>query len=468
MPIEAPLTFGQLSTWRSIETFAADRLAEVNVFDTCDLRSRGLRTDAVLEALQCLTEEHESLRTTYHVVDGQPVQRVHSELAPRVEVLDIASSGPINPDEITVRLAAEAFPVTDDPGWRAVLITDGASALSLSLSLSHMVVDVTAIRILQDRLFELAAYPGGPRNAPPQPGPAPRELALAQHGEAWAPRREKAEKYWRRVLTDTPARNLPPAPPRDVEQRIHAQLTSHRLGELAAQSAKMHGVSPQSVYTAMTAAALAATVGRDRVLLSVMCANRFDPAWQQMISTMNQLVPVACDARPDATLVQHLKRTHLNALLSYRHGAYDVDRATEVTRQSPPDAAGRTFDHDCWFNYVDGIPAPAPPSIPTTDGPQPAQLTWMEPARQAGHPFYARVSADGSNWVALALRVDPDLIPPETTLRALRMIVRGIHRSITAPDTTLAALSAADAEPLPADLFPPEYAQATAPSLAPA
>jgi hypothetical protein len=456
MPIEAPLTFGQLSTWRSIETFAADRLAEVNVFDSCDVR--GLSADAVLEALRCLTEEHESLRTTYHVVDGRPVQRVHEGLAPRVEVLDSARSGPLDPDVITARLAAEPFPVTDDPGWRAVLGTEGDSALFLSLSMSHMVVDVTAIRILEDRLLELAAHPGGPRAAAVQPGPVPRELALAQHGEAWGSRREKAEKYWRRVLTDSPARNLPAAPPRDGERRIHARLTSHRLGELAAQVAKAHGVSPQSVYTAMTAAALADIVGRDRVLLSVMCANRFDPAWQQMISTMNQLVPIACDARPDTTLVQHLKRTHLSALLSYRHGSYDVDRADELAlRCCPTDADGRGFDHDCWFNYVDGTPAPA------TDGPgpHPAQLIWMPPARQAGHPFYARVNADGDNWAALALRVDPDLISPDATLRALRMIVRGIQLALTAPDTTLGALAAADtdAEPLPEALFPPEFAE---------
>src|SRR5690348_5673242 len=110
MPIEAPLTFGQLSTWRSMETFAAGRLAEVNVSDCCELR--GLRTGAVLEALRCLTEEHEALRTTFHVVDGRPVQRVHAELAPRVEVLDRAEHGPLDPAAVTARLAAGAFPVT--------------------------------------------------------------------------------------------------------------------------------------------------------------------------------------------------------------------------------------------------------------------------------------------------------------------------------------------------------------------
>jgi hypothetical protein len=451
MPIEAPLTFGQLSTWRSMETFAADRLAEVNVSDICELR--GLRADAVLEALRCLTEEHESLRTTYHVVDGRPVQRVHRELAPRVEVLDRAEHGPLDPAAVTARLAAEAFPVTGDPGWRAVLATDGDRALFLSLTLSHMVVDVTAIRILQDRLLELAAHPGGPRAAAARPGPAPRELALAQQGETWRSRREGSEKYWRRVLAGGAPRNLPAPPPRTGERRIHARLSSHRLAELAALAAKAHGVSPQSVYAAMTAAALARIVGRDRVLLSLMCANRFDPAWQQVISTMNQLVPVTCDVRPDTTLVQLLKRTHLAALLSYRHGAYDADRATHLALQSPADADGRSFDHDCWFNYVDGTPGLS------GSGPQPAQFAWIEPARHAGHPFYARVNADGTSWAALALRVDPDLIPPAAAVRALRTIVLGIHRAVTDSDSTIGALADADAEPLPEDLFPREFAE---------
>ena len=464
MPIDAPLTFGQLSTWRSVETFAADRLAEVNVFDTCDLRSLpGLRTDTVLEALRCLTEEHEALRTTYHLVDGRPVQRVHPWLEPRVQVLDRAQNGPLEPAAVTARLAAEPFQVTGDPGWRAVLGTDGDRALFLSLSLSHLVVDVTAVRILQDRLLELAAHPGGPRAAAARPGPAPRELALVQQGDAWRSRREGADKYWRRVLAGSPPRNLPAAPPRDGERRIHARLTSHSLARLAAQAAKAHGVSPQSVYTAMTAAALAGLVGRDRVLLSLMCANRFDPAWQPMVSTMNQLVPVVCDAKPEATLVQHLKRTHLNALLSYRHGAYDVDRAEELARQSPQDADGRGFEHDCWFNYVDGIPGPG------GDPQQSAQLAWIEPARHAGHPFYARVNADSADWAALALRVDPDLIPADEVLRALRTIVRGIHRAVTDPDSTLGSLAAAetsaDPEPLPAGLFPPDHAESRDPAL---
>jgi hypothetical protein len=451
MPIDAPLTFGQLSTWRSIETFAAGRLAEVNVSDCCELR--GLRTSAVLEALRCLTEEHEALRTTFHVVDGRPVQRVHAELAPRVEVLDRAEHGPLDPAAVTARLAAGAFPVTGDPGWRAVLATDGDRALFLSLTMSHMVVDVTAIRILQDRLLELAAHPGGPRAAAPRPGPAPRELALLQHGETWRSRREGSEKYWRRVLAGGPPRNLPAPPPRTGERRIHARLGSHRLAEVATLAAKAHGVSPQSVYTAMTAAALAPVVGRDRVRLSLMCGNRFDPAWQQVISTMNQLVPVSCDVRPDTTLVQLLKRTHLAALLSYRHGAYDVDRATDLALASPPDADGRGFDHDCWFNYVDGTPGPG------GDGTQPAQFTWVEPARHAGHPFYARVNADGTRWAALALRVDPDLIPPAAAVAALRTIVRGIHHAVTEPQTTLGRLADDAAEPLPEELFPREVAE---------
>jgi hypothetical protein len=91
--------------------------------------------------------------------------------------------------------------------------------------------------------------------------------------------------------------------------------------------------------------------------------------------------------------------------------------------------------------------------------PQPAHLEWIEPARHAGHPFYARVNADGTNWAALALRVDPDLISPDAALRTLRTIVRGIQRASTDPDSTLGSLFEADTEPLPEDLFPREYAE---------
>lgn len=452
MPVDAPLTFGQLSTWRSIETFAADRLMEVNVPALWDVE--GLDAPAVDRALHTLMLRHESLRTTFHTdADGRPFQRVHPEVPVRVDRLDLPSVTHEDGARVLRELYARPFPVVGDPGWHGTLVCAAGRPRYLAVSMSHMVVDVWAIRALEAQLRESASDPAadGSRG----PGPAPRELAALQHGDAWASHRRGAAKHWTKVLAGGPLSNLPALPPRPDERRIQATLRSHRLAGLVAEAAAVHRVSPQSVLTALTGAALSKVLSRSRIMLSLMCANRFDPLWQPVISTMNQLVPLVCVVDPDTSLSAFLKRTHLNSLLAYRHGSYDVDEAARLTADAPgPD--GSLFVHDCWFNYVT---EPAAPSDAASQSPlvapPDASLTWAPPARNAGHPFYVRVNGDGANWVELTVRSDPEVLGEEEVATVLRTVVLGALQAATVPDGTLAALlDGVPEEVLGADLFP--------------
>lgn len=439
MSIDAPLTFGQLSTWRSIETFAADRLMEVNVPATWDLR--GLSTSAALTALDRLVQRHESLRTTFEVVDGTPLQRIHAELPPRIEQVQRSCFDAEDGLRITRELHSRAFPIVGDPGWHGVLASSGNQSLYLALSLSHLVVDLWAVQELEAQFHELAREP----SAGPGTAPAPRALAALQLGDAWSTRRRGAEKYWRKVLNSGPVRNLPAAAPESGQRRIQATLRSHRLAVLASAAARQHGVSRQSLLMAVTAAALAQLVEGNRVMLSVMSANRFDEDWQPLISTMNQLIPLVCDVDPASSLARHLKLAHIGALLAYRHGSYDVDRAAELAAEAAGD-----FEHDCWFNYVDEPPR----QLPACDGPEPAaELAWTPPPRQAGHPFYARINGDGESWIAVTLRVNPDLISAEAVVEALRVIATAVLCAVTEPDSTVGSLLSGRPA-LPSELFP--------------
>ena len=60
----APLTFGQLSLWRSVERLPPGQLVNTNVGYVWEL-PRGCTVEAVLNALDMLQERHESLRTGY-------------------------------------------------------------------------------------------------------------------------------------------------------------------------------------------------------------------------------------------------------------------------------------------------------------------------------------------------------------------------------------------------------------------
>ncbi|MET9221064.1 condensation domain-containing protein [Streptomyces sp. NPDC003300] len=470
MPVDAPLTFGQLSTWRSIETFATDRLMEVNVPALWDVE--GLQAPAIDRALRVLTYRHESLRTTFHTdADGRPFQRVHPEVPLRMDRLDLPSVTPQDGARVLRELYARPFPVVGDPGWHGTLICAAGRPRYLAVSMSHMVVDVWAIRELERQLKELAARGGGDPAADGRPGPAPRELAVLQHGDAWAGHRRGAEKYWKKILAGGPLSNLPARTPGSDERRIQATLRSPRLAALVADAASAHRVSPQSVLTALTGAALSGVLSRNRIMLSLMCANRFDPLWQPVVSTMNQLVPLLCAVDPDAPLSGFLKRAHLSSLLAYRHGSYDVDAAARLAAEAPgPD--GSLFVHDCWFNYVaesepsaDVPSASSPPPVRARDRadvPSGASLTWTPPAREAGHPFYLRVNAEGAHQVELTLRSDPDVLGEEDVTAVLRTIALGALRAATEPEATVGALlddGRARGE-LGADLFPRQPALA--------
>lgn len=477
MSADAPLTFGQLSTWRSIETFAPDRLMEVNVPALWDVT--GLTEAEVHRGLRLLTARHEALRTTFHTgPEGRPVQRVHPDVPLRVERVELPDPDPAAARRVLRELYARPFPVTGDPGWHAVLLCCGGRPLRLAVSMSHLVVDVWSIRVLEAQLRAAAA-------GADLPAPAPRELALLQHGDAWASRRRGAYRYWRRVLGDGPLHNLPEPRTGPGARRVQATLRSPGLAALLARGAREFRVSQQSLLTALTAAALGARIGRDRVTLSVMCANRFDPLWKPLISTMNQLVPLPCDVGPDRSLLDLVRRTHLNALLAYRHGCHDVDAAAGLVAEHPgPD--GTRFRHDCWFNYVaapdgpaaDGAPEPAGAAATAGDavpadgaagtaaGPVPdAALEWSAPPRNAGHPFYLRVNGDGTRQVELTLRTDPELLAPGAVPALLRTVAAGARRLLAEPESTLGHLAdTAGRDVLAADVFPPEPPPAPGPA----
>ncbi|MBB0244503.1 hypothetical protein FNQ90_10400 [Streptomyces alkaliphilus] len=456
MSADAPLTYGQLSTWRSIETFGEDRLMEVNVPALWDVT--GLGEAEVVRGLRLLTARQEALRTTFHTdTGGRPVQRVHDDVPLRLERVELSQPDADAALGVLRDLYARPFPVTGDPGWHAVLINCAGRPARLAVSMSHLVVDVWAVRALEGQLRRALA-------GEEFPAPTPRALAALQHGESWASRRRGAEKYWRRVLAEGPSHNLPLPRSGPGARRVQATLRSAGLAALLARAEREMKVSQQSLLTALTAAAVAALLDRDRVVLSVMCANRFDPVFKSLVSTLNQLVPLPCAVDRDAELPAFARRVHLNTLLSYRHGCYDVDNVARlIAEPASPDRT--TFRHDCWFNYVTtpAPPDPVPPGVAAGGVPD-AELEWSLPPRNAGHPFYLRVNGDGATRLEMTLRTDPELVPPAAIPTLLRTIAAGARRLLHDPGGTVGALAdTAGLDPLGADLFPPTVPPGPAP-----
>ncbi|GAA0440324.1 hypothetical protein Acor_12880 [Acrocarpospora corrugata] len=449
MPVDAPLSHGQLFSWREIERYPDDWMQDANLPIVSDLR--GLPLARVENALRVLMARHEPLRTTYHLVDGQPVQRVHETAEPPIERVDRVVRDWEDPEDVKNELCAVPFAMEGGLCWRGQLVTTNGSPVFLALSFSHLILDVWSINHLTDQFGALVADP----EAVAELGPSPTELAHEQRTDLWRDRKEASERYWRRTLGDVLADPLPTLPAKVKRDRLEATLHSHRLGGLAALAARKLGVTAPALVMALVAAGLARHTNTGKVAMSLMASNRFAPEHHHVIGTMNQLIPVVATVDPGAPLSEHVKRLHWAGARAYRYSSYDFDRVAVLAAEAAAER-GEEPAHDCWvnqlfrcwFNYVQLDRQPSDPVAKT-----PAELLWTPLAQQYGQPFRVRVSVINGRTSILML-ADPTIIPAEGMADMLRTIALGVQVAATDPETSLKDLWNAGHETLAPSLFP--------------
>ncbi len=443
MTIEAPLSFGQLYSWREIDSYPTDFKHEANLPACWDLR--GLTLDQVRFALGQLVDWYEPLRTSYHLRDGVPVQRVHPPAPPPVAHVDRQITDFADPDRTTGELLAQPFPMTGELCWRGLLVSTDSAPMFLALSFSHLILDVWSVHELE-RQFRavLADRDAATLNA--RLSATPTELA-ARHrrDEAARSRQEGAERYWRKVLTDELLYRPATLPPGVTAARIQATLHSHRLTSLTGEAAKQLGVTAPAVLAALVAAGIARHTGARRVPLNLMSSNRFSPEAHHTVGTLNQLIPVPTTVDPAAPLAGHITALHWAAARAYRHSCYDVDRVAALAAEAGQDGAFPAL-FPCWFNYL---------QFDTDSGGRradrnPAELTWTPQARPFGQPIDVRVTVQGGR-TSVALRTDPQLLDARAVTDILRGVALGALRAVTEPQRPVGELIGDD---LPAPLFP--------------
>ena len=450
VPVEAPLSFGQLYSWREVDSYPVAWKSEANLPATWDLR--GFSADRIEAALRQLFDSHEPLRTSFELRAGVPVQLVHDDLQPPIERVKRLITSPRDADRTTAELLAIPFPMTGELCWRGRLVSWLGKPMFLALSFSHLILDVWSVQELHTQFRRLLADPDDLEVAC-RIGPSPRQLAGEQRAEAGVRRQQSAERYWQRVLAERAAR-LPVLPAGVERNRIQATLHSAQLSAQTARAARALGVTAPAVLAALVAAGLSRQLAENRVVMSLMSSNRFAPEHRHVVGTMNQLIPVvvSVDAernrwpstspsctgpapRPIATPAttstgwpRWPARTHRRA----------PSRVELLVQRSVP----------CWFNYLQLDNQPANPADRS-----PAELVWTPLARQYGQPFDVRVTARNGR-TSVALRVDPEVIPAAGLLDILRLVAVGVRQAALDPQASLAALWQADGraagDPVPA------------------
>jgi surfactin family lipopeptide synthetase A len=171
---------------------------------------------ALERSLNEIVRRHEAWRTTFEVVDGQPVQVVHPSMSLGLRVIDLSALSSAEREPHALRLASEQvrqpFDLAQGPLLRATLVLMNGSERRLFIALHHIMFDGISIH----RLFpaELAAlyqaFSSGKESPLPDLPVQYKDYARQQRERVEAGATDSQLEYWSQQLSgNLPSLQLP-------------------------------------------------------------------------------------------------------------------------------------------------------------------------------------------------------------------------------------------------------------------
>ncbi|MEU3076153.1 amino acid adenylation domain-containing protein [Streptomyces laurentii] len=329
-------------------SFAQQRLWFLNRLDTrawtynlpLALRLDGpLDTAALRLALGDLVARHESLRTVFPEIDGEPRQQVRDT----VDVTEFVTEEDIPAGELDAtldQLARHAFDLTADLPLRVWLLRTGEHRHTLYLVLHHIVGDGWSTALLGRDLGE--AYAARRAGAAPGWEPLPvqyADYALWQRELLDGPDGAELLAHWTKRLADLPDElPLPLDRPRpevlgddggeirlDLPAGLHARLL--RLARESDASLFM------VVHAALAALLTRLGAGTD-IPLGTMDAGRADEDLEDLIGFFVNTLVLRLDTAGDPTFRELLARAREADLAALAHPELPFDRLVEALNPS--------------------------------------------------------------------------------------------------------------------------------------
>ncbi|MEV7806279.1 condensation domain-containing protein, partial [Microbispora sp. NPDC088329] len=298
-----------------------------------------LDAEALQAALGDLVARHESLRTVFPSVSGEPYQRVlpAGEVRVLVEHVEVA---PGEAGALAAKAARHAFDLAQEIPLRAHLYRTAPDEHVLLLLMHHIAGDGWSLGPMRRDLAE--AYNARLGGAAPRWAPLPvqysdytlwqREL-LGDRGDAGSVGAQQFE-YWRAQLAGLPEElPLPTDRPRPAvashaggihEFRLSADLHV-RLAHLANESRSTMFMVMQAAFAAL----LTRLGGGTDIPLGSVIAGRTDEALEDLIGFFVNTLVLRTDTSGDPTFRQLLERVRSTDLEAYANQDIPFERLVE-------------------------------------------------------------------------------------------------------------------------------------------
>ncbi|WP_413004018.1 amino acid adenylation domain-containing protein [Paenibacillus sp. 1P03SA] len=277
------------------------------------------------EAFRTLIARHETLRTGFEMVHGEPVQRVYAHVEFAVE----RSKSAKEEAEQVVRRFVRAFDLKTPPLLRAGLIELEPELHLLLFDMHHMVSDGVSMSILVDEFSRL--YAG--ETLPPLRIQY-KDYAVWQQSETYRERTRRQEAYWLQALAgELPDAELPADYDRPAVRSYEGAHLEFEVGEdLSAELSKLAARSGTTLFMILLSAysvLLSKYSGQEDVIVGTPVAGRTDADLEPVIGMFVNTLAIRNRPAGDKTFLSFLEEVKETALGAFEHQDYPFEELVE-------------------------------------------------------------------------------------------------------------------------------------------
>jgi aspartate racemase len=332
-----PMSFGQQRLW------LLDQLEPNNSTYNITMAYRftgRLHVSALEQSLNEIVQRHESLRTTFAIVDGQPAQLIAPALTLSLPLTDLTHLSDSEQEYVALNLMTEAsrrpFDLEQGPLLRANLVRLNEQVHLFLLTMHHITSDGWSMSVFEQELVSLyTAF------ITRQPSPLPElpiqyaDFAIWQREWLQGPVLEEQLTYWRQQLDgSSPVLELPtdhPRPPiQTFEGARQTLILPPPLVEALKSFSREEGVTLFMTLLAGFQTLLYRYTGQEDISIGSPIANRNRTEIEGLIGLFINTLVLRTGLSGNPTFRELLKRVREVALGAYAHQDLPFEQLIEA------------------------------------------------------------------------------------------------------------------------------------------
>jgi amino acid adenylation domain-containing protein len=286
-----------------------------------------------------IVRRHESLRTTFSVVDNSPIQVVSAPSSVPLTLIDL-SALPEPEREAEARLLAESesrrpFDLSRGPMLRVVLLKLAEQEHIALLTMHHIISDGWSLGVLVREVVTLyEAYAKGEPSPLAELNVQYADFAVWQRERLQGEFLDEALSYWRDQLTGAPRLlELPTDRPRSARQSYHgSRLTFEVNEELSAKLrdlSRREGVTLFMLLLAAWQFLLSRYSGQQDIVVGAAIANRNRTDIEDLIGFFVNTLALRVRVPAEENFLHLLARVRDVTLGAYKHQELPFERIVE-------------------------------------------------------------------------------------------------------------------------------------------